>query len=311
MVERFFSKLKPVMQTITITPATIFDKEFAIITRSNNTELGHKYINDYKKNPDILVNSAFHLLENKTMNDKNFSPTTYTIIDGGHRITALCECARENNCTYIIHAYIYDWGDFNYDLEKVIDFYQLIGKSRKQSQINILEANSFRSNWLKFFKTTNVNISFEQLTKSLSWTNVINAFLNANRILQYRKVGKVHGYDPEELKAEFIDGNQKDMKQMYAFLCWWIPIAEMVKIKHGIGTLYSLPFLTAGFLIWHENLVTEKDGEKIAEFQRFLKLRQYAHAGQFPEFLDFLLFAVNYRNSKRRLAVFGSQGQEP
>jgi hypothetical protein len=306
---------KPYIKTIKINAKTDYNKMFLNVTRNLNNKTAREHINKLKQNMEGIENSAYHFIDNSTTKDPKYSKTAYTVVDGNHRTTAEYEKAIEANIEFIIRPTIYDWGYFDYKLENVIKFYETnINNMRKQSNINVLEANAFQSNWVEYFNKNNkFQIGFEQATKKLSWTNVINTNLNARKMLKNKSISNaLRGYSREELLEEFINGDKGNMLDFQVFLMWWIPISEMAKKEYKIGTLYSVPFMTAGYLIWLENQRTIKpeDGEKIIRFPRFMKLAKFCHAGQFSEFIKFILYAINYKNTRRRFTVFNEVGEE-
>lgn len=301
---------------IRITPNMIYDDMFMNITRRTITDSARRYINEYKKDPIGLIHSAYHLIDNKTHKDRNFSKSLYAVMDGNHRTTALHECAQEKKQSYDIHVYVYSWAQFNYNREEAIQYFEKINKSRKQSNINILDAYSYQSPWVKFFeKIPGTQIVFEQATKKLSWTNVINAYLNVKLHMTPEEDSRVlrntKKYEIDDLKNGFLNVTQKEIKQFYEFLLWWIPVAEAAKKERGVGTLYSFPFLTAGYLFWsiHRDSVTPEDGLKIVRYPRFQNLLTDARS-EFPTFIRHTLFAINYRNTKRKFTIFNEEGRD-
>lgn len=305
--------LKPVQKTIKINAKMNFDATFMHFTRNVTSEAARKHIQNLKQNPEGLCNSAFHVLDNRTYKNKDFSASTFAIIDGGHRLTALYELACEKKREFLIKMNVYDWEKFKHNRKIVAEFYEIVNTTRPQSKINLYETNSFQSKWVKYFSDhTPFVIKFEQANKQLAWTNMITAYVNAKEMLTTQDITKIRsgGVREDIAKDEYVNGS--GFTEFHKFLLWWVPVSEMAKKEYKVGSLYSVPFMTAGFMIWLENPnIKPEDGEKIVRFPRFMKLVKSANkGGAFPETLNTILYAINYKNIKRRCAVLGEVGKD-
>ena len=128
-----YAKIQPVLHSVNITPKTQFKETFKVLTRNLECDAARAQINKFKKNPESVKYSAFHFIANNTHKDKEFHKIPYSIIDGGHRTCGMCECANERDKKYNMRVWLYSWADFDYDLDKVIEFYQLINTTRPHS----------------------------------------------------------------------------------------------------------------------------------------------------------------------------------
>lgn len=262
-----------------------------------------KYVKIYEQKLAGVLNSTFHLLD--------LGNGVYRILDGQHRILALCNLAKAQNTKHRISCIVYPIHHFTSEQE-ICDQIGEINFQRKQTNGHTLEINRHQSPWYNRAKVSNMCdlFGFKQSRHTITWSNVCHSHIIMNNILNSKSFCNVKSNVDERLK-HWLNTDMHSIDAYYEFLNWYYPYADAIRNNLKILSFHNseaIAIVACVYFKYKTTMDLNPHMERLVSNPQLAQLRlsgtqDIAHAARI------ILGAMNYRVITKIVDLFGETGR--
>lgn len=264
-------------------------------------------VREYMKCSDrIATHSLYHLLDN---NDG-----TFTILDGQHRLAALCRVAEQEEMKFnITHVCIYNTNEFK-TAKDIGDFIIEINRQRRQSCSDKLAAKRHGSEALRRL-AMNPNIGFSNSRYTLNIARLMSVQHLVSGILNNNGVPPTKAFLGTEERLNVVEHlTDEDINELIEFANWWNQISSYA-CKHLANMSFRSEVCMCGaYAIWKHNnknhpaLQPEKIISKMQMFNQLPTFKHYTSSvnSNVQDIICLLLKLINYKNKTNLVQFFNS-----